>query len=80
MKGFCCTFFCYALYAKVRKIIPDLILHAIINLYQGKAVYFQILFFNVNHHKSFGSGLTAVNEVRNNIVLYLTIYIYCADS
>ena len=37
---------------------------------------------DATHHKSFGSGFTAANEVHKRIVLYLTIkrsYIYCGS-
>ena len=42
--------------------------------------FFRRLIFDVTHHKSYGSGLTAVTEIHNDIVNILVDFFSCTDG
>ena len=83
MKGLRCSFLHYAFRAWVRQRILKLIFHTIIDecpqisfVYKESTVHFSEKNCDVTHHKSYGSELTAVIELRNHIVYILFSYTY----
>ena len=88
MKLFCCNFLYDTFGVKVRKIIPKLILHAIIYVYPHilmlwiKSCKSFRFFCDATYHKEFGLGMTAVIELRERMyfildcILFIYLWLY----